>query len=77
MYEETGLRAKNISVLQVNSGFRLRVDVLTHGEALFDGSFNIDQCEIQDARFFSVEELPSNMKDTHREIINNLHADSN
>jgi ADP-ribose pyrophosphatase YjhB (NUDIX family) len=66
--EETGLDVKPGRLVQVTSGYRLRVEVAY--EALFvGGTLTIDNFEILEARWFTPETLPEGMQDSHRLLI--------
>lgn len=66
--EETGLQVKSGRLVNLNSGYKLRVEVAY--EALHvGGELRIDRFEILEAQWFNVNELPQGMQDSHRKLI--------
>ncbi|REK90810.1 NUDIX domain-containing protein [Streptomyces inhibens] len=66
--EETGLDIKPGRLVNVTSGYKLRVEVAY--EALHvGGTLKIDKFEILEARWFSLDSLPTGMQDSHRQLI--------
>ena len=66
--EETGLRISVAHVVQVSSGFRLRVEVAYAGE-LVGGDWDVDRREVVSARFTPLDELPADLMPNHRRLI--------
>jgi ADP-ribose pyrophosphatase YjhB (NUDIX family) len=66
--EETGLRIAVAHVVQVSSGFRLRVEVAFAGE-LVGGEWEVDRREVISARFTPIDELPADLMPNHRRLI--------
>ncbi|GAB2822325.1 NUDIX domain-containing protein [Actinocorallia aurea] len=68
--EETGLTVEVGRLLKVNSGYRLRIEVVY--EAVLRGglaSLELDPKEILEARLFDPEELPEGVQPAHREFV--------
>jgi 8-oxo-dGTP diphosphatase len=66
--EETGLDAEIGRLLQVKSGFRLRIELTFVGRP--GGSMpEVRSGEILEARFFSISNLPNGLLPSHRELI--------
>jgi 8-oxo-dGTP diphosphatase len=68
VHEETGLRISVAHVVQVSSGFRLRVEVAFAGE-LVGGDWDMDRREVLSARFTPIDELPADLMPDHRRLI--------
>ena len=66
--EETGLESEIDRLLQVNSGFRLRVEAAFAGRVV-GGELRLDPGEILEARWFALYELPTGLLNGHRAII--------
>jgi 8-oxo-dGTP diphosphatase len=66
--EETGLDAEIRTLLQLNSGFQLRVEAVYAGQ-ITGGDLQIDPGEILEARFFALDALPDGLLTNHRDII--------
>ena len=69
VFEETGLTVKVGRLLQVNSGYKLRIEVIY--EAVLVGGLDglrLDGKEILDAGLFTLDELPEGMPRAHREF---------
>ncbi|ROO90861.1 ADP-ribose pyrophosphatase YjhB (NUDIX family) [Actinocorallia herbida] len=65
--EETGLTVEVGRLLQVNSGYRLRIEIIY--EAVLRGgleSLALDPREILEARLFALDELPEAIQPAHR-----------
>ncbi|MCZ1009425.1 NUDIX domain-containing protein [Streptomyces lydicus] len=66
--EETGLDVKPGRLVNVTSGYKLRVEVAY--EALHTGgTLKIDSFEILEAQWFSLDSLPTGMQESHRLLI--------
>jgi 8-oxo-dGTP diphosphatase len=66
--EETGLRIEVAHVVQVSSGFRLRLEVAYAGK-LVGGTWDIDQREVVAAEFTPIDTLPADLMPNHRRLI--------
>jgi 8-oxo-dGTP diphosphatase len=66
--EETDYNIEVTQVLQVKSGFQLRMEVHLLGRFL-GGDLHLDEKEVIEARFFSPQELPEGILPSHRGII--------
>ena len=69
VFEETGLTVKAGRLLKVNSGFKLRIEVIYEATLIggLDG-LKLDGKEILEARLFALDELPDGMPRAHREF---------
>ncbi|MFE7456184.1 NUDIX domain-containing protein [Streptomyces sp. NPDC057554] len=66
--EETGLDVKPGRLVNVTSGYKLRVEVAY--EALHvGGTLKIDELEILEAQWFSLDTLPEGMQESHRQLV--------
>lgn len=68
LHEETGLAIEVGEVLRVNSGYRLRMEVILRAH-ITGGDLSLDKREILEAGFFSAADLPNGLLSAHREII--------
>ncbi|ACZ86656.1 NUDIX domain-containing protein [Streptosporangium roseum] len=66
--EETGLQVKPGRLVQVTSGYRLRVEVAYEAH-LTGGTLAIDSTEILEATWFSPHNLPDGVQESHRLLI--------
>jgi ADP-ribose pyrophosphatase YjhB (NUDIX family) len=69
VFEETGLTVKVGRLLRVNSGYKLRIEVVY--EAVLAGGLDaleLDGKEVLEAGLFSLEDLPEGMPHLHREL---------
>lgn len=66
--EETGLRIAISHVVQVSSGFQLRVEVAYAGE-LVGGTWDVDRREVISAEFMPIDALPVDLMPNHRRLI--------
>ncbi|GGZ63213.1 NUDIX hydrolase [Streptomyces inusitatus] len=66
--EETGLDVRTKRLLVLNSGFRLRMEVVYEAE-LVGGTMEIDSFEILEAGWFTPDELPEGLQEAHRKLI--------
>lgn len=66
--EETNLDVEILRLLQVKSGFKLRLEITFIGQHA-DGSPQVRSGEILEARFFSHQNLPNELLPSHRELI--------
>ncbi|NSC24037.1 NUDIX domain-containing protein [Streptomyces albus subsp. chlorinus] len=66
--EETGLTVEPGALVRLRSGYRLRLEVAY--EALCTGgTLKLDTMEIREARWFSPDDLPDGLQESHRELI--------
>ncbi|MFE4971532.1 NUDIX domain-containing protein [Kitasatospora sp. NPDC056651] len=66
--EETGLMVKVCELAHLKSGFKLRVEVAY--EALYvSGRIKVASFEILEARWFSPDNLPEGVQESHRQLI--------
>jgi len=68
LQEETGYRIDEVKLLQVNSGYRLRLEVAFTAR-LAGGRFERDEREVLEARFVDPEALPEGALAGHRALI--------
>ncbi|MEU9718906.1 NUDIX domain-containing protein [Streptomyces sp. NPDC047976] len=66
--EETGLDVKTGRLVNLNSGYKLRVEV-AYEASFVGGEITTDSFEILEARWFSPDELPNGMQESHRDLI--------
>ena len=66
--EETGWRIADQRLLRVNSGFRLRVEVV-YTARLAGGDLRLDEREVLAADLFPPDALPPGLLRTHRDLI--------
>lgn len=67
--EETALTVKVCELAHLKSGYKLRVEVAY--EALYiSGQAQPASFEILEARWFSPDDLPEEVQESHRELIN-------
>jgi 8-oxo-dGTP diphosphatase len=67
--EETGLEVKPGRLVQLTSGYKLRIEVTYEARLVGGGEPTIDSFEILEARWFSPDELPEGMQESHRHLI--------
>ena len=68
VHEETGLEVKAGRLVHLKSGYKLRVEVAY--EAVFvGGELKVDSFEVLEARWFSPENLPEGLQESHRLLI--------
>lgn len=69
--EETGLSVVDARLIQLNSGYNLRLEVFFQARVSADGEpvFRLQTSEVMEARFFPLDELPANLLPEQREII--------
>ena len=75
--EETGLEISNIELVRVVSGYHMRLEVYFCARLNADNGVQViklQQQEVLEARFFSYDELPSNLLPIQREIIHQIMA---
>ncbi|MEU6410645.1 NUDIX domain-containing protein [Microbispora sp. NPDC046933] len=66
--EETGLQVRVGELVQLKSGYRLRVEVAYEAE-FAGGTMKIDPREILEARWFTPDDLPEGTLESHRLLI--------
>jgi 8-oxo-dGTP diphosphatase len=66
--EETGYRISDVELLDVVSGYRLRLEVIFRAR-LTGGTLRMDRGEVLDAGFFAVDDLPEGLLASHRRHI--------
>ena len=66
--EETGCRIEGQRLLRVNSGYRMRVEVVFTAR-LADGVMELDRREVLAADLFPPDDLPAGLLRGHRELI--------
>lgn len=81
VYEETGLRVRNLKLLGIYSGKETYYKYPNGDEVYwitvvfvsnqFDGEIRPDNYESKECKFFSIHELPENLLDIDRLILNN------
>ena len=66
--EETGVHVEVAEVIQLNSGFRLRVEVYLRAHTR---ATRVEQvsAELFEAKFFDVDALPANVQPAHRRMM--------
>ncbi|MEO3972580.1 NUDIX domain-containing protein [Streptomyces sp. CAU 1734] len=66
--EETGLDVRAGRLVRLKSGYKLRLEVAYEAE-LIGGELRIDPFEILEARWFSPDDLPDGIQESHRPLI--------
>ncbi|KIQ66643.1 NUDIX hydrolase [Kitasatospora griseola] len=66
--EETGLTVKVGELAYLKSGFKLRLEVAYEAQ-LVGGRIEVELFEILEARWFSPDDLPEGLQESHRELI--------
>lgn len=69
VFEETGLRVEEVEITAINSGFRLRLEVSVLGRLGGSPEPAVDGVEVEEARFFTVDDLPADLRTGQRESI--------
>lgn len=70
--EETGLVISDIELIKVVSGYRMRLEVYFRARLNVNNGvqyIKLQQNEVTEARFFSLDELPSNLLPMQKQII--------
>jgi ADP-ribose pyrophosphatase YjhB (NUDIX family) len=72
--EETGLEISDIDLIKMVSGYRLRVEIYFQARLAKNETpqIKIQEREIVEARFFSLNELPANILPLQKELITTL-----
>ncbi|HET8913970.1 MAG TPA: NUDIX domain-containing protein [Ktedonobacteraceae bacterium] len=68
VHEETGYKIRVERLLELKSGYRLRLEV-SFLAYLLESTLQINDKEVIEARFFGPEELPAGLLRTHRALI--------
>jgi ADP-ribose pyrophosphatase YjhB (NUDIX family) len=71
--EETGLDVKVTGLVHVKSGYKLRVEVAYEARHT-GGTLKIESVEILEAKWFSPNELPEGVQESHRLLIQRAHT---
>ncbi|MEV7124219.1 NUDIX domain-containing protein [Kitasatospora griseola] len=66
--EETGLTVKVGELAYLRSGFKLRLEV-AYEALLVGGRIEVESFEILEARWFSPDDLPEGLQESHRGLI--------
>ncbi|MFD5562921.1 NUDIX domain-containing protein [Kitasatospora griseola] len=66
--EETGLTVEVGELAYLKSGFKLRLEV-AYEALLVGGRIEVESFEILEARWFSPDDLPEGLQESHRELI--------
>ncbi|MBL1115413.1 NUDIX domain-containing protein [Streptomyces sp. 110] len=66
--EETGLEVKPGRLVRLASGYKLRIEVAYEAQ-LVGGELKLGTFEILEARWFSPDDLPDGMQESHRHLI--------
>lgn len=72
VFEETGLKISHIELIEIVSGFHMRMEVYFRSKLKGDKSkhiFKLQDQEILEARFFDFQTLPQNLLSMHRDLI--------
>ena len=73
VFEETGLVISEIKLTKIVSGYRIRMEVYFQARLNIDNGvqeITLQQKEVIEAKFFSLNELPENMLPMQREVVN-------
>lgn len=83
--EETGLDIKELNLLGTTSGEKCYIEFPNCDKAYFisigyftnsfSGTLKIDNLETKELQFFSYEELPDNMPNSHKEMLDKYYSD--
>lgn len=68
LQEETDLKVDVESLIKIKSGYRLRVEVY-YLARLIGGKLKLDPREVIEVKFFSINDLPDGILESHREVI--------
>lgn len=66
--EETGYKADIGQLLQINSGYQLRLEVIYEG-MITGGTLKLDENEIMESGFFPLQETPATLLESHKNIL--------
>lgn len=67
--EETGLTVTDVRIVKVTSGFRLRLEIGVVARLTGTTDVQVDGVEVEEARFFAPDELPSDLRASQRAVI--------
>lgn len=67
--EETGLTVTDVRIVKITSGFRLRLEVGVMARLTGASELLVDGVEVEEARFFAPDELPSDLRASQRAVI--------
>lgn len=69
--EETNLDVEIQNLINLNSGFKLRIECTFSGSCKIKDNLKVNSNEILEARFFDINDLPSGLLETHKNLIKN------
>lgn len=69
--EETNLHVTINDLLNINSGFKLRLEITFLGHCSDVTTLKINNHEILNAKFFHIENLPEGLLASHKKLIDN------
>lgn len=69
VWEEAGIAVEPGRVASINSGYRLRIEVALHATASSEAVLTVDEFEVLEAKWCSLNELPETMLESHRELL--------
>lgn len=75
VFEETGLKITEIELLNINSGFQLRLEAFYRAKLVESNpaqSMKLQKAEITDAQFFPSDALPTDLLPLQKELIQNI-----
>jgi ADP-ribose pyrophosphatase YjhB (NUDIX family) len=75
--EETHLKIRIDKLFNLNSGFKLRIECCYQGFCSDISTLKVDSKEILEARFFSINDLPSGLLESHINLIRQITGSSN
>jgi ADP-ribose pyrophosphatase YjhB (NUDIX family) len=67
--EETGLNVKDIQLVRVVSGYRMRLEVFFQARVTGETSVRLQESEVLEVRFFPLEALPEKILPQQKNII--------
>jgi len=70
--EETDLVISNVELISLVSGYRLRIEAYFRAELLetdYEQKIKVQEKEIIEAQFYSIDELPTNILKMHKDLI--------
>ncbi len=69
VWEETGLRVDDVQLVQIFSGYKLRLEAFFKARLAGEAAIRLQASEVLEACFFPVDELPANVLPQQREVI--------
>ncbi len=70
VHEETGLHIRDVELLRIESGYKLRLEGYFRATVVDDAQpITIQEAEVLEARFFELSELPENILKLQRAVI--------